>query len=48
VLTVLGPLLLLVRNLARADRRRDFARLSAWCKWIMLGGVLSMLLVKLG
>ncbi|GAA4010096.1 geranylgeranylglycerol-phosphate geranylgeranyltransferase [Hymenobacter fastidiosus] len=44
LLTVLGPLLLLARQLARADRRRDFARLSAWCKWIMLAGVLSMVL----
>ncbi|TGE21167.1 geranylgeranylglycerol-phosphate geranylgeranyltransferase [Hymenobacter metallicola] len=47
LLTVLGPCLLLGRYLARADRRRDFARLSAWCKWIMLAGVLSMLLVAI-
>ncbi|SHJ84126.1 4-hydroxybenzoate polyprenyltransferase [Hymenobacter daecheongensis DSM 21074] len=44
LLAVLMPLLLLGRHLARADRRRDFARLSAWCKWIMLAGVLSMVL----
>ncbi|WP_345112825.1 geranylgeranylglycerol-phosphate geranylgeranyltransferase [Hymenobacter algoricola] len=48
LLTVLGPLLLLGRLLARADRRRDFARLSAWCKWIMLAGVVSMVLTKPG
>ncbi|TGE17021.1 geranylgeranylglycerol-phosphate geranylgeranyltransferase [Hymenobacter elongatus] len=47
LVTVLGPLLLLGRYLVRADRRRDFAQLSAWCKWIMLAGVLSMLLVAL-
>lgn len=38
------PLLLLAQRLARADRRRHFAQLSAWCKGIMLAGVLSMLL----
>ncbi|RYU80784.1 geranylgeranylglycerol-phosphate geranylgeranyltransferase [Hymenobacter persicinus] len=48
LLTVVGPLLGLGRQLARADRRRDFARLSAWCKWIMLAGVLSMTLVGVG
>ncbi|MBC8082629.1 MAG: geranylgeranylglycerol-phosphate geranylgeranyltransferase [Hymenobacter sp.] len=42
---VLGPLLALARLLWRADRRRHFARLSTWCKNIMLAGVLSMLLV---
>ena len=39
------PLLALAYLLRRADRRRHFAQLSAWCKWIMLAGVLSMLLV---
>ncbi|WP_400194191.1 geranylgeranylglycerol-phosphate geranylgeranyltransferase [Hymenobacter sp. B81] len=43
--TVLGPLLLLAQRLLRADRRRDFARLSTLCKLVMLGGVLSMLVV---
>ena len=42
---VLLPLLELARRLARADRRRHFRQLSAWCKGIMLAGVLSMLLV---
>ncbi|MDJ0368021.1 geranylgeranylglycerol-phosphate geranylgeranyltransferase [Hymenobacter sp. H14-R3] len=42
---VLVPLLELARRLARADRRRHFRQLSAWCKGIMLAGILSMLLV---
>ncbi|MBT9393535.1 geranylgeranylglycerol-phosphate geranylgeranyltransferase [Hymenobacter sp. NST-14] len=40
---VLGPLLVLAYHLRRADRRQHFARLSAWCKGVMLAGVLSML-----
>jgi 4-hydroxybenzoate polyprenyltransferase len=42
---VLLPLLELARRLVRADRRRHFRQLSAWCKGIMLAGILSMLLV---
>ena len=42
---VLGPGMLLGRQLLRADRRRDFARLSLLCKLVMLGGVLSMLVL---
>jgi 4-hydroxybenzoate polyprenyltransferase len=42
---VLLPLLELTRRLVRADRRRHFRELSAWCKGIMLAGILSMLLV---
>ena len=38
------PLGWLVRLLWQADRRRHFRQLSAWCKGIMLAGVLSMLL----
>ena len=45
LLLVLLPLLELARRLARADRRRHFRQLSAWCKGIMLAGILSMLLV---
>ncbi|WP_375436827.1 geranylgeranylglycerol-phosphate geranylgeranyltransferase [uncultured Hymenobacter sp.] len=45
IVLVLGPLLALARLLWRADRRRHFAKLSTWCKGIMLAGVLSMLLV---
>ncbi|MCB2409922.1 geranylgeranylglycerol-phosphate geranylgeranyltransferase [Hymenobacter lucidus] len=47
LITVVAPCLALGRYLLRADRRRDFAQLSAWCKWIMLAGVLSMVLVAL-
>lgn len=39
---VLLPLLGLAYHLRRADRKMHFARLSAWCKWVMLAGVLSM------
>ncbi|WP_303312301.1 geranylgeranylglycerol-phosphate geranylgeranyltransferase [Hymenobacter sp. BT730] len=42
---VLLPLLLFSWQLARADRKSHFARLSLWCKLLMLAGVLSMLLV---
>ncbi|MCC3157892.1 geranylgeranylglycerol-phosphate geranylgeranyltransferase [Hymenobacter sp. 15J16-1T3B] len=42
---VLGPSVVLGRQLLRADRRRDFARLSLLCKLVMLGGVLSMLVL---
>lgn len=42
---VLLPLGWLARLLWRADRRAHFRQLSAWCKGIMLAGVLSMLLV---
>lgn len=41
---VLVPLGGLAGLLWRADRRRHFRQLSAWCKGIMLAGVLSMLL----
>ncbi|QIL76950.1 geranylgeranylglycerol-phosphate geranylgeranyltransferase [Hymenobacter sp. HDW8] len=42
-MAVLMPLLGLAWRLLRADRRLHFTTLSAWCKWIMLAGVLSML-----
>jgi 4-hydroxybenzoate polyprenyltransferase len=41
---VLAPMAQLTRLLLRADRRRHFEHLSAWCKGIMLAGVLSMAL----
>jgi 4-hydroxybenzoate polyprenyltransferase len=41
---VVLPLAWLTRLLWVADRRRHFRQLSAWCKGIMLAGVLSMLL----
>ncbi|MBF9237087.1 geranylgeranylglycerol-phosphate geranylgeranyltransferase [Hymenobacter sp. BT683] len=44
VLLVLLPIAQLARLLLRADRRRHFEELSAWCKGIMLAGVLSMAL----
>ena len=44
VLLVLLPMAQLARLLLRADRRRHFHYLSAWCKGIMLAGVLSMAL----
>jgi 4-hydroxybenzoate polyprenyltransferase len=44
VLLVLLPMAQLGRLLIRADRRRHFHHLSAWCKGIMLAGVLSMAL----
>ena len=44
VLLVLLPMTQLTRLLIRADRRRHFHHLSAWCKGIMLAGVLSMAL----
>ena len=44
VLLVLLPMAQLARLLIRADRRRHFKHLSAWCKGIMLAGVLSMML----
>ena len=40
------PLFQLARLLIRADRRQHFRHLSAWCKGIMLAGVLSMALVS--
>lgn len=48
LLAVLAPLLGLGWCLLRADRRLHFTTLSAWCKWIMLAGVLSMLWVAGG
>jgi 4-hydroxybenzoate polyprenyltransferase len=47
LLLVLLPLARLVGLLIRADRRQHFRHLSAWCKAIMLAGVLSMALVPL-
>ncbi|UPL49540.1 geranylgeranylglycerol-phosphate geranylgeranyltransferase [Hymenobacter sublimis] len=43
---VLAPLVGLGYKLRRADRKRDFTHLSAWCKWIMLAGVLSMMVIS--
>jgi 4-hydroxybenzoate polyprenyltransferase len=46
LLLVLGPIAQLGYLLFRADRRWHFRRLSAWCKGVMLAGVLSMLLAS--
>jgi 4-hydroxybenzoate polyprenyltransferase len=42
VVLVLVPAFVMLRNIRRADRKRDFGRLSSWCKNIMLMGMLSM------
>ena len=44
LLLVLLPMAQLARLLFRADQRRHFMHLSAWCKGIILAGVLSMAL----
>jgi 4-hydroxybenzoate polyprenyltransferase len=43
---VLLPGALILNGLLRADRKRDFSRLSRWCKGLMLMGILSMLLFR--
>ncbi|WP_146899090.1 geranylgeranylglycerol-phosphate geranylgeranyltransferase [Adhaeribacter aerolatus] len=42
LLLVLVPSFFFLRYIVKADRKRDFARLSNWCKGIMLLGMLSM------
>jgi 4-hydroxybenzoate polyprenyltransferase len=46
VLLILLPGGMLVNGLLKADRKRDFSRLSRWCKGLMLLGILSMLLFR--
>jgi 4-hydroxybenzoate polyprenyltransferase len=46
VVLILLPGALLSQSLAKADRKRDFSRLSRWCKGLMLMGILSMLLFR--
>lgn len=43
---ILLPGALLAQSLVKADRKRDFSRLSRWCKGLMLMGILSMLLFR--
>jgi len=43
---ILMPGAFLVNALFKADRRRDFSRLSRWCKGLMFMGILSMLLFR--
>ncbi|MGB3618965.1 MAG: geranylgeranylglycerol-phosphate geranylgeranyltransferase [Catalinimonas sp.] len=44
-LLLLVPLSWLIVRLVRADTTREFGRLSLLCKWIMLAGALSMVLL---
>jgi 4-hydroxybenzoate polyprenyltransferase len=46
VLLILLPGVMLAAALRKADRKRDFSRLSRWCKGLMLLGILSMLLFR--
>ncbi|KAA5539529.1 geranylgeranylglycerol-phosphate geranylgeranyltransferase [Adhaeribacter rhizoryzae] len=46
VVLVLVPALFFLKYIIRADRKKDFARLSNWCKGIMLLGILSMLFFR--
>jgi 4-hydroxybenzoate polyprenyltransferase len=43
---VLVPGGMILQALVKADRKRDFSRLSRWCKGLMLMGILSMLLFR--
>jgi 4-hydroxybenzoate polyprenyltransferase len=43
---ILLPGAMLIQGLLKADRKRDFSRLSRWCKGLMLLGILSMLLFR--
>jgi 4-hydroxybenzoate polyprenyltransferase len=45
-MAVLGPALLIGLQLRHADRKIHFARLSYWCKLVMLTGMLSMLFFR--
>lgn len=45
-LAVIIPLCCCIYLLYKADVKRDFRQLSGWCKFIMLTGLLSMLLIK--
>ena len=43
---VLLPAFFFFKYMLKADRKRDFARLSNWCKGLMLMGMLSMLFFR--
>ena len=47
VITVLIPMIYLLIELNRADKKKDFSRLSTWCKVIMFTGIFSMLFFKI-
>ncbi len=44
-LVLLVPLAYLIFALSQADTKKEFGRLSTWCKWLMFAGVLSMVFV---
>ncbi len=45
-LVLLVPSVFLIYKLVRADTKRHFYLLSQYCKWLMVGGVLSMTLIN--
>lgn len=45
-LFLLIPTLYLFYKLIRADTKQQFGHLSQYCKWLMVGGILSMTLIK--
>lgn len=45
ILFLILPLYFFLRKLIRADTTKDYHRLSTFCKWIMLFGILSMAFV---
>lgn len=47
MLTVLIPMFYLFTTLHKADKKKDFSRLSIWCKVIMFAGILSMFFFKI-
>ncbi len=46
LLLVLVPSFFFLKSIIKADRKKDFSRLSNWCKGIMLMGILSMLFFR--
>ena len=45
-LILLVPSIFLIYKLVRADAKHHFYQLSLYCKWLMVGGVLSMTLIN--
>jgi len=45
-LILLIPSLFLIYKLVRADAKHHFYQLSLYCKWLMVGGVLSMTMIN--
>lgn len=46
IFTLIIPLILLFRKLIKAKRSEEFGQLSAYTKWIMLAGILSMIFFR--